>query len=359
VTHNNGLHRTAASRNEGKSVIAHIVTKVSAVIARWPGGESARYSSGLVALLFCACTAVAQRPTDPALLVPEIAPPLDYALAPSAVTLPAGMTMDATANVAFDPNGHLWVLTRGDKTFFEFTADGTFIRSFGDKLFTRSHGLRFDAEGNIWATDVGGHVVVKLDRDGRVLLTLGTKGEAGEWNEATGSHKLNQPTDVIVAANGDVFVTQGHTPGPNGDARVLKFAPDGKFIKSWGGKGSGPGQFQVAHGIAIDAKGLLWVADRENQRVQVFDQDGTFVREIHYKGLPCSLAIGARNIYMVNGFAGQLLQLDLEGKVLAALGKPGTGPGEFGEAHMIALAPNGDVYVADSVNASLQKFVPR
>src|SRR6186713_66060 len=183
---------------------------------------------------------LAQRPSDPALLVPETAPELDYVVAPTAVTLPAGVTMGATASVAFDANGHLFVLTRGDKTFFEFDRDGTFIRAFGDKLFTRSHGLRIDREGNLWATDVGGHVVVKMNRDGQALLTIGTRGEAGDWNEAAGSRKLNQPNDIAIAANGDVFVVQGHTPGPTGDARVLKFSKDGTFIKSWGGKGTGP-----------------------------------------------------------------------------------------------------------------------
>jgi sugar lactone lactonase YvrE len=310
-------------------------------------------------VILLSTSVLAQRPSDPALLVPEDAPELDYVVAPTAVKLPDGMTMGATASVAFDANGHLWVLTRGDKTFFEFNADGSFIRAFGDKLFTRSHGLRIDNQGSLWATDVGSHVVVKLDRDGKTLMTIGTRGDAGEWNEATGSRKLNQPNDVVIAPNGDIFIAQGHTPGPNGDARVLKFDKDGKFIKSWGGKGAAPGQFQVAHGIAIDAKGLVWVADRENQRIQVFDQDGTFVREIKYKGLPCSLDIGREYIYMVNGFAGQLLRLDLNGKVLAAIGKPGKGPGEFGEAHMIAVSQKGEIYVADSVNAALMKFVKK
>jgi len=317
-----------------------------------------RAAVGVVVMLLGA-SVLAQRPSDPALLVPETAPELDYVVAPTAVTLPAGKTMGATASVAFDASGHLWVLSRGDQAFFEFNPDGTFIRSFGDKLFTRSHGLRIDREGNLWATDVGGHIVMKLTRDGKPLLTIGTKGEAGEWNEATGSHKLNQPNDVVIAANGDVFVAQGHTPGPDGDARVLKFDKNGKFIKSWGGKGSGPGQFQVAHGIAIDAKDLLWVADRENQRIQVFDQDGKFVREVKYKGLPCSLDIGSQFMYMVNGFAGQVLKLDLNGKVLAAMGKPGKGPGEFGEAHMIAVSKKDEIFVADSVNAALVKFVKK
>ena len=313
--------------------------------------------TALFAFVLFGATAFGQRPSDPALLVPEEAPQLDYVAVPNAVTLPSGTTMGPTAAVAFDGKGHLYVLTRGPQAFFEFDENGTFVRAFGDKMFTRSHGLRIDRDGSLWATDVGAHVVMKLNPAGEVLLTLGTRGEAGEWNEAAGSRKLNQPNDVAIAANGDVFVVQGHTPGPRGDARVLKFDRTGKFIKSWGGKGTGPGQFDVAHGAAIDAKGLLWVMDRENQRIQVFDADGAFVREMKYKGLPCSVAIGRDAVYMVNGFAGQLLRLDLGGKVLAATGKPGTGLGEFGEAHFLAISPKGDLYVADSVNGALVKFV--
>jgi DNA-binding beta-propeller fold protein YncE len=138
---------------------------------------------------------------------------------------------------------------------------------------------------------------------------------------------------------------------------VLRFDRDGKLIASWGGKGKEPGKFEVAHGIAIDAKGLLWVVDRENQRIQIFDADGKFIRELRYAGVPCGVAIGDEYIYMVNGFAGQVLRLDLEGKVLAATGRVGKGVGEFGEAHFVAVSPKGEIYVADSVNAAIQKFV--
>lgn len=312
-----------------------------------------------ITLLWLATTASAQRPTDPALIVPQSAPALGYVLTAPPVALPAGIEMGAPASVAFDAKGHLFVLTRGERTFFEFDENGAFVRSFGERLFTRSHGLAIDADGNLWATDVGGHVVVKLSPQGETLLTLGTKGEAGAWDEAAGSRKLNQPNDVAIAANGDVFVAQGHTPGPGGDARVLKFDRNGRFITSWGGKGAAPGQFQVAHGIDIDAAGLVWVADRENQRVQVFSQDGAFVRMLAYAGLPCDLDIGRQSMFMVNGFAGQIVELDLDGKVLAAVGKPGTGPGEFGEAHMIAVSPRDEIFVADSVNAALFKFVKK
>ncbi|HEV8392905.1 MAG TPA: peptidyl-alpha-hydroxyglycine alpha-amidating lyase family protein [Vicinamibacterales bacterium] len=316
-----------------------------------------RTGAAFALVLSLAGTASAQRPSDPALLVPQEAPAMDYVAAPSAITLPEGVTMGAAAAVAFDAKGHLWVLTRGAVAFFEFDEKGTYLRSFGDKLFTRAHGLRIDRDGNLWAGDVGAHTVRKFSRDGQVLLAIGTAGEAGEWNEAAGSHKLNQPNDVAVADNGDVFIVQGHTPGPKGDARVLKFDKTGRFLTQWGGKGTAPGQFEVAHGIAIDAKGLLWVADRENQRIQLFDQKGTFIREMKYAGLPCAMDIGRQYVYMVNGFAGQVVRMDLAGKVLAVVGRPGKGPGEFGEAHFIAVSPKQEVYVADSVNGALVKFI--
>jgi sugar lactone lactonase YvrE len=246
----------------------------------------------------------------------------------------------------------------------EFDENGKIVRAFGDGLFTRSHGIRIDKDGNIWTTDVGAHTVMKLNHDGQVLLTLGEKGQAGAWDDAT--HRFNEPNDIVIAANGDLFITQGHTPGAGRggvqqNPGVLKFDKNGKFIKFWGGKGTEPGKFEVAHGIAIDAKGLLWVTDRENQRIQIFDQDGKYVREVKYAGLPCSLDIGSQYIYMVNGFAGQLLRMDLDGKVLAAVGKPGAAGtwGEFGEAHFIAVSPKGEIYIADSVNRAVQKFVKK
>jgi DNA-binding beta-propeller fold protein YncE len=170
---------------------------------------------------------------------------------------------------------------------------------------------------------------------------------------------LNQPNDVVLARNGDIFIVQGHTPGAMGDPRVLKFDKTGKFIKSWGGKGKEPGKFEVAHGIAIDAKGQLWIADRENQRIQIFTQDGAFVKELKYAGLPCGFDIGKDAIYMVNGFAGQVVKMDLDGNVLGATGKSGKGVGEFGEAHFVAVSPKGELWVADSVNSAVQKFVRR
>jgi DNA-binding beta-propeller fold protein YncE len=316
-----------------------------------------RLCAGPVLLLLTA-PLLAQRPSDPALMLPQQAPELEMTPVLNPLPIPAGMTMGAPAAVGFDARGHLFVLTRGAQAFWEYDDKGAFIRTFGDR-FTRAHGLRIDREGNLWATDVGAHTVMKFTRDGQLLLTIGTRGQAGTWDETAGTHLLNQPNDIAIAANGDIFVAQGHTPGPNGDARVLKFDKTGKFLTQWGGHGKEPGKFEVAHSIAFDAQGNLWVADRENQRIQVFDTSGKYLREMKYSGLPCAFEIAKDYVWMVNGFAAQVLKLDLQGKVLAATGKQGKDAGEFGEAHFIAVSPHGDLYVADSVNANLQKYIAR
>ena len=201
-----------------------------------------RTATAAVALLLFGTSLVAQRPSDPGPADPRSRARTGLRVRPDAVTPPAGTTMGATAAVAFDAKGHLYVLTRGMQAFFEFDQNGAFVRAFGDGMFTRAHGLRIDREGNLWATDVGAHTVMKLSPGRTGLLTLGTKGQAGEWNEAAGSRKLNQPNDVAIAANGDVFVAQGHTPGPNGDARVLKFDKDGPLHQvSGAARARGPG----------------------------------------------------------------------------------------------------------------------
>jgi len=323
-----------------------------------------RFVNLLSCVVTVCATLCAQRPSNPALLVPQEAPLLDYVAVPNPLPVPDAAAMGASSDVAFDSKGHLYVLSRGTKPLTEFDENGKFISAFGDGLFTRSHGIRIDKDGNIWTTDVGAHTVMKLSPGGDVLLTLGEKGQAGVWDDAT--HRFNEPNDIVIAANGDLFITQGHTPGAGRggvqqNPGVLKFDKNGKFLKFWGGKGTEPGKFEVAHGIALDAKGLLWVTDRENQRIQIFDQDGKYIREVKYAGLPCSLDIGKQYIYMVNGFAGQLLRMDLDGKVLAAVGKPGAAGtwGEFGEAHFIAVSPKGEIYIADSVNRAVQKFVKK
>ena len=252
---------------------------------------------------------------------------MDYVAAPSAVTLPDGVTMGATAAVAFDARGHLWVLTRGAVAFFEFDEKGAYVRSFGDKLFTRAHGLRIDREGNLWAGDVGAHTVRKFSRDGQVLLTLGTAGEAGEWNEAAGSRKLNQPNDVVVADNGDIFIAQGHTPGPKGDARVLKFDKTGKLAHAVGRQGHRrPASSRWRTAWPSTPRGCCGWPTVKTSASSCSISSGTFVREMKYAGLPCAMDIGREYIYMVNGFAGQVVRMDLSGQGAGGRRPPRQGP---------------------------------
>src|SRR5204863_4114968 len=144
-----------------------------------------RITAVIVVILLLSVPALSQRPSDPALLVPQNAPQLDYVSVANPFTFPAGSSLaGAAASVAFDSKGHLFVLTRGQPSLFEFDENGKFIRSFGEGLFTRSHGLRIEKDGSIWATDVGAHTVMKLSPQGQVLMTLGTKGKRGEWNDS-------------------------------------------------------------------------------------------------------------------------------------------------------------------------------
>jgi sugar lactone lactonase YvrE len=314
----------------------------------------------VVAILLACATGFSQRPSDPALLIPQEGPALNLVPVENGLTFPSGVVMGLPGDLEFDSKGHLWVMSRPGRDVtaepvVEFDENGKYIRSFGAGLFgNRPHGIDLDPEGNIWISDGSSHTVVKLSPQGQVLLTLGTKGQRGEWNEDAGSRLLYEPNDIAFGRNGDIFIVQGHAPGPNGNPRVLKFDKTGKFIKTWGGKGAEPGPFQVGHGITLDAKGLLWVSDRENSRIQIFDQDGNFVREIKYAGLPCSIEIRKDDIIMVNGFTGQILQLDLEGKVLGVYGKMG----EFVEAHNVAVNTKGEIFVGD-VSKGILKFVKK
>jgi DNA-binding beta-propeller fold protein YncE len=168
---------------------------------------------------------------------------------------------------------------------------------------------------------------------------------------------LNEPNDVTFGPAGEIFLVQGHG---RAEPKVIKFDQDGNFIRAWGKKGTGPGEFDIAHSIAIDAKGLIYVADRNNQRIQVFDADGTYLRESRHPGTPCGLFIGPdQHIWLAHGHAGQLMKLDLAGNVLGVTGKQGKALGQFGEAHFIAVGTNGDVYIADTLNWRVQKFVPK
>ena len=290
---------------------------------------------------------------DPAQM--EDAPDLGYTAVPHGLQIPADLEMGAPSSVAWTSTNHLLVFNRGPNPLMEFNPDGSFVRAWGQGDYIRPHGMRIDAQGNIWTTDVNGHTVRKMSPDGKVLMTLGVHGEAGDWDEATNTKLLNEPTDLYLNNAGEVFLIVGHGRGA---PRVLKFSSSGTLLTSWGTPGTGPSQFDTPHSVVVDDDGLVYVADRQNRRVQIFDGNGKYLEERAYKGLPCGLYIHSDGqMYMVSGFAGEILKLDDSGKALGANGQPGKGLGEFGEAHYMTMAPNGDIWVADTAKPALHKYV--
>jgi DNA-binding beta-propeller fold protein YncE len=282
---------------------------------------------------------------------------LGYVAVPDDFRLPPGMNFGGVSGVAINSRGHIFLLHRGPSPLMEFDADGHFIRGLGEGMFERAHGLRIDAHDNIWATDVGAHVVYKLSPEGRLLMVLGVKGRPGEWHEFGHLRLFHEPNEAVVNGNGDIFVLQGHGKA---EPCVIKFDRDGNFIKTWGKKGSAPGEFDLPHCLVIDAQGLLYIADRNNGRIQVFDADGNFVRESKHPGPPCGLFMtDDQHIWLAHGHSGKIMKLDLNGKVLGEFGGQGKGPGQFGEAHYITMSARGEIFVTDPLNWRVQKFVKK
>jgi DNA-binding beta-propeller fold protein YncE len=282
----------------------------------------------------------------------ENAPDMGYKPVTANVVLPDGMKMGAPSSVALDAAGHILVFNRGEHPLIEFDAQGKFVRSLGEGQYVRPHGMRIDPDGNIWTTDVNGHTVTKMNAKGEVLMTLGTKGQAGSWNEAT--HLMQEPADLAFGPQGEVYIVEGHG---RGEGRVLRVDKTGKLVTTWGGNGTGPGQFDQPHSILV-RNGQVLVADRNNRRVQIFDPNGKYISEWKFAGLPCGFFVAANgDLYLASGFAGQILRLDKNGKAVAMFGQPGKALGEFGEAHYMAMTAGGDIYVADTINAVLHKFV--
>ena len=320
---------------------------------------------GRVSVLVCCALTVAlgQRGNAPTLGYAEV--PEWPTQARSAAGTPAPWNFGQVAAVATDARGHVLVLHRGAHPIMVFDNDGRFVRSWGDGLISEgkvvgiapsdrvtggsgytavygpagcyacgAHSVRVDPEGNIWVVDAGGHLVHKMDREGRVIMQLGTKGVAG-----TGVNSFNLPTDVAFAPTGDVYVSDGY-----GNARVVKYSRDGQYLLQWGTRGTGPGEFGLPHNLVVDAQGLVYVTDRDNQRIQVFDADGTFLDQWVDTGGISTLYL-TRNLHI---WAGGVLR-NLTGEILGQL--PGGGGG-----HGTTVTESGDVFVAQ-LSGRVQKFV--
>jgi DNA-binding beta-propeller fold protein YncE len=326
--------------------------------------------------------------------------PNPYRLDPGWPTLPASMKgpngrkWGEVIRVHVAPGGNIWVFHRcfndrpnGDATclnrgeanppVLEFNPAGQLLRSFGAGLFAEPHGFTVDRDGNLWATDTDddpatpkiGQTVLKISPAGRVLMTIGTPGEGG-----TGPETFDQPAGVAIAPNGDIFVADGHSGNKSGSGRILKYSPDGRFIKTWGQRGTERGNFRDPHDLYVGgSKGYVYVADRQNNRIQVFDQEGSFVAEWRQFGQPSSVFVDSRD----NLYVGATFQQGRESPTgpnnrAIVVGDAITGelrylipdPGDLSKmtdtgtsASGIAVDAAGNIYAADVGFNNLRKYV--
>lgn len=275
--------------------------------------------------------------------------------------------------IAVDNQDQIWLFTRAKPPVQVYAADGTFVRAWGDDVVGRAHHIKIDHEGNVWLSDIGLHTVRKFTPEGKLLMTLGTPGVAG----VDDSH-FNMPTDMVVAPNGDIFVSDGY-----GNARVVHIDKNGKFIKAWGSLGTGALNFNLPHGIAMDSKGRLYVADRNNVRVQIYSQDGKLLdswsdvivpwgfsvtendeiwvcgsspmqwrNDPDYPGAPLGCP-PKDQVFMKFNTAGRLLQLWSVPKGTDSHEKPG----DLNWVHCLAMDSKGNIYAGDIIGKRAQKFL--
>jgi DNA-binding beta-propeller fold protein YncE len=351
-----------------------------------------------VALAMALCMAV-----FPSSLLAQAVPEIPFESVPNFLKMPKDVYLGEVAGVAVNSKGHLFVFSRGNSTgaaygaaaaqLLEFGPDGTFVREIGHNLYAWSfaHAVRVDREDNIWAADKGSDMVIKFDPEGRVAMVFGRKQEASD--EGTGPLKHPKPplppidgqfrqvTDMTWDAAGNTYISDGYI-----NSRVAKVDKNGRWLKSFGEPGSGPGQFNTPHSIAADAQGNIYVADRGNGRIQVFDGDGKFLRQIKidvpFDYASAAPAMGAKPaqdakgtqapgapwavcitpgpnqvLYASDAFPGRIYKLSLDGKVLGVLGGAGKQLKEFGWIHEIACPSENTIYVAELLNWRVQKLV--
>ena len=261
--------------------------------------------------------------------------------------LPEGMTWDAsTTSIAADGKGQVVVLVRTAPYFRVFTRDGEFVRAWGDAgMFEEAHSVMFDPEGNIWATDSNGHAAYKFSPEGALLMTLGTRGMAGD---NTSEDLFNRPNAVAIAPNGDIYVSDGYV-----NSRIVHFTPDGQFVRIIGGaSGDGPGQLQLPHGVVVDSRGRIIVGDSDNSRVSVFDAEGRFVETWPFPSRGGMLITADDTVYVSDVAANAISVVDRAGELVETIGG-------LGRVHNITMDTDGAIYASDSLNRAVMKITPR
>ena len=334
----------------------------------------------------------------------ETVPTIAYDAVPDLIQLPPDTFLGECSGVAVNSKGHLFILSRGNTTgpaygaaaaqLLEFGPDGRFVREIGHNLYAWSfaHTVKVDPADNVWVTDKGSDMVIKFTPEGRVAMVLGRKQEAADELTAPLKHPnpplpaidgyFRQVTDVAWDVAGNSYISDGYI-----NSRVAKVDRDGNWLTSWGDRGTGPGQFHTPHSIALDAEGLVYVADRSNRRIQVFDQQGQFQRQFTIDvpvppgtrpvignmpdegtvaagtfapGSPWAICISPEPdqvLYSADAYPGRIYKMTLDGKVLGVLGQAGRQPKQFGWIHQMACPAKDTLYVAELLNWRVQKLV--
>jgi DNA-binding beta-propeller fold protein YncE len=277
---------------------------------------------------------------------------LPYHVVPDWAKLPAGWNFGECSGVAVDHNDNVWVFNRGPHAVVEFDRNGKFLKALDDVPVKSSHGIRVGPDGNLWLIDVAGHKMLKMSTEGRVLMVIGGVGNAPEGNDSPDG--FNRPTNIAFAPNHAFFISDGYV-----NSRVVKYSKNGDFVTKWGRKGTGDGEFNLVHDVVFDKRGRLYVADRNNERIQIFDQNGKFLGKWTDIGAPWGIDYYAPedSIYMVDGKNDRLVRLNMEGQITGTLGSHGRPPGKFFYPHSVAVDSTGAIYVAEIRNWRVQKFV--
>ena len=296
-----------------------------------------------------------------------------YDVDPSWPHKPAEFVWKDMPGIAVDARDNVWLFTRSTPPVQVYKADGTFVRAWGQENVGLAHHLKIDRDGQIWLADIGLHVVRQFTPEGKLLRTLGTPGVPGE-----GEHHFDKPTDMVLTPSGEVFVTDGY-----GNNRVVHFDRDGKFVRQWGQLGVGPTDFSLPHAIALDAQGRLYIADRNNVRVQVYDQKGRLLDSWRDVIVPWGFWVTAKDEIWVCGSTPQpwrvdpkypkaplgcpprdqvLMKFDTTGRVRQVWSAPKgeddhEHPGELNWVHCLALDSQGNLYAGDIMGKRAQKFV--
>ncbi len=327
----------------------------------------------LAGLLACAGAALAQAPAR------ATAPDIPFESVPNFFKMPAGLYMGEGTGVATNSRGHVFVFVRsGETRLFEFDQTGAFVKEIGAGSygFAFAHAVRVDKDDNIWAVDEGTNVIQKFSPDGtKLLMVLGKRPDpldqiaslpgGGQYSGANRPYTFHRPTDIAWDPQGNIFVPDGY-----GDSRIVKYDKNGRFIKAVGSRGNGTMQFSTPHAIAVDAKGLVYVADRGNSRIIVLDNDLNLKTSFEKTGAPWAVCISDgphQYLYTSNSFptgnnfdqaatTGEVYKMELDGTVIGKFGKPGHAFGEFSSIHQMDCRNPNEMYVSEITAWRVQKL---